>query len=79
MCSSGIHPGAKSFSTAPQTLSYIAWAPDLIIMNAKFIRDNIDFCIIISGKVLCNGLNLGVFGAGLGPDDPGCPETHSND
>ena len=28
----------------------------------------------IPGGVLALGLLLGVFGSGLGPDDPGCPE-----
>ena len=33
----------------------------------------------ITGEFLALGLHLGVFGTGLGPDGPGCPETFSND
>ena len=33
----------------------------------------------IPGRVLALGLLLGVLGAGLGPDGPGCPETTLND
>ena len=29
----------------------------------------------LSGEVLALALHLGVFGAGLHPDGPGCPET----
>ena len=29
----------------------------------------------IPGHALALALHLGVFGAGLQPDDPGCPET----
>ena len=36
---SGLHPGAKSFPTVPQTWLYIAWAPDYLPTNAEF---NID-------------------------------------
>ena len=30
---------------------------------------------LLSGEVLPLALHLGVFGAGLHPDGPGCPET----
>ena len=30
---------------------------------------------LLSGEVLALALHLGVFGAGLHPDGPGCPET----
>ena len=33
----------------------------------------------IPGEVFALGEHLGVFGAGLGPDGPGFPETPSND
>ena len=39
---SGLHPGAKSFPTVPQTWLYIAWAPDYLPTNAEFNIDSIN-------------------------------------
>ena len=57
----------------PQTSSYIAWAPYFAITNAEFNRDYSKNSL--PGEVLALALHLGVFGAGLHPDGPGCPET----
>ena len=64
---SGGHPGTKSFQMTPQSPFYMAWRPRFTPANAEFSSDS------LSGEVLALALHLGVFGAELYPDGPGCP------
>ena len=69
---SGDDPGVKSFPTVPCTSSYMNWEPGYPRTNAEFNRDFSKNSL--PGEVLALALHLGVFGAGLHPDGPGCPE-----
>ena len=70
---SGGHPGTKSFQMTPQSPFYMAWRPRFTPANAEFNRDFSKNSL--PGEVLALALHLGVFGAGLDPDGPGCPGT----
>ena len=52
--------------------SCMAWEPDYLRTNAEFNRDFSKNSL--PGEVLALALHLGVLGAGLHPDGPGCPE-----